>query len=468
MSRDPVVGKVAGLTAFAGLPGTGKTTRLIHRLQAARDEGRPVRLFLCRDSEELRSRPHLRDGGTMGCRTPNLGFRIDHFVSARRAVGLLADVPSGSLAAFDEASWFGPDIVDAWSRAERRGVEIVAASISEEQAVALEAAGYAVTRVKAPCMLCGIDDGKHRVECFVFEGSAHVLVCEDCRAAIDLHRARGERLTPAVVDSLVDRLRAMKPFPNEARAYQPLYGIDLSDWGFVRPDTRARAELIWEAFLQSHHLPGLGELSFLDAGCCTGFFCEFMAQRGLRAEGMDVDGDFVALARRITELRGSGVEYHEAGLVPFIDARPDVRWDVVSSFATVQWVLAQSGSEDGLRCFDWLLGAARRMCVIEIGYTAEKIYKDKLPFAIDRSWVLDRMRTEGEFDEVLVFKKGTRGIWRDLFVGIRAPTRRGRPLSAPPRRGLSRRLVSIAGRFVRSPLATLRAVLSRLRDQAGR
>ena len=106
--------------------------------------------------------------------------------------------------------------------------------------------------------------------------------------------------------------------------------------------------------------------------------------------------------------------------------------------------------------------------MIEMGYTAEEIYKDKLPFAIDRSWVLDRMRTEGKFDEVLLFKKGTRGIWRDLFVGIRAPTRRGRPLSAPPQRGLSRRLVSIAGRLVRSPLATLRAVLSRLRDQAGR
>ena len=60
------------------------------------------------------------------------------------------------------------------------------------------------------------------------------------------------------------------------------------------------------------------------------------------------------------------------------------------------------------------------ICVVEMGYTAEPIYRDKItdrPMEIDRRWVLNLMEQSGHFDTIELHPTGENGIWRDIFVG---------------------------------------------------
>ena len=430
------------LIALAGLPGVGKTTRLIRTLQEAKEKGRPTRLFLCSDSEELRSRPHVREGGLMGCRTPGLNFPIDHFVPTQAVGQILEELPEGVLVAFDEATWFGPEIVSVWAKAERRGMDLIVSSLSDEQIQRLSRIGYDVTTMTVPCMLCGREQGTRSVECFVSHGRSFVVACDACNEAIEHNRrrARRVRLPEKVSAEIVDFLKRMKPFPNEEHAYQPLVDIKLPGWDFVRGDSPVRAQLIWatfndafpsisEATINASSLPSgaRSELShertphYLDLGCCTGYFCEFFAARGWRSTGLDIDKDFIQLARHLTHLRESRISYFQQGLLDFVRTHTHDFYDITSSFATVQWVMAQSGLDDGMECLKWIFSKAKRMCALEMGYTEEEIYKDKLPIIVDREWVLDTMHSFGGFDQVIHFEKGTRGLWRDLFIGLKQP-----------------------------------------------
>jgi SAM-dependent methyltransferase len=391
---------------------------LIRVLQNARDAGRPTHLFLCFDSEDLRARPNVKEGGLMGCRTPHLSFHIDHFRSSLESVALLDELPPGSVAAFDEASWFGPGIVQAWVAASERGVEVIVSSISPEQVSLLERHGCYVTTLITNCVLCGKADGRNTLHGFEENIRLHLAVCDACFRAIEANRARPSR---SAVEPLVGMLRDMKPFPGEDHAYQPLIDVHLPGWTFVRSDTPTRADLIWDTLRRAY--PSLCEtmLTFIDLGCCTGYFCEYMAARGYRSVGVDINRDFIDLAKQLSALRQSGVTYEQRGALDFIRATPDQPYDIIASFATVQWLIAQNGMNAGYQCLDWLFSNTRRMCVFEMGYSNEAIYKDKLPYPIDRAWVLCEMKERGHFDQILVFPEQTRGIWRDLFIGLRAP-----------------------------------------------
>jgi SAM-dependent methyltransferase len=424
-----------------------------------------------------------------------MGATIDHFVSAAEAGRILSELPAGSLAAFDEAAWFGVDIVEAWIEAERRGVDVVVSSLSEQQVAILKERSYPVTRLTVPCMLCGKDRGRHSHELFHTAERGFVVVCDACREAVARNQCRSEpsSLDGELCEELTSELRRMKPFPGKEHAYQPVFGLDLPGWELVRGDTPIRADLIrevleaafpaWSASSRAGEADG--RPSFIDLGCCTGFFCEYFAARGWEAWGLDIDEDFIALARRVSQALGSGVEYCQSALLPHVQGHPGARFDVTTSFATVQWVIAQSGLDAGLECFDWIFGAARKMCVLEMGYSEEEIYREKLPVRIDREWVEELMRTRGGFDEVLVIPKGSRGVWRDLFIGLKDPEVCGVTVSgegaAEPGRpapvwnaagilGLAARavrnpgrVVQLGGKAVQDPARAMRELGRRLR-----
>jgi SAM-dependent methyltransferase/thymidine kinase len=408
------------LTALVGPAGGGKTTRLIQQLNEADRDGREAVLFLCSDSSELRARPHVKAGGLMGSRTPGADFEITHFVSVRQARSELAALPAGAMAAFDEAGFFGTTIVNDWIRAERAGVEVVVSSLRKDQIDLLVAAGYSMTRVSIPCMLCGSAGAAEQIDAHSAHHALSLVVCTRCLMSIDSNRVTGDR-----VATVLDELQTIKPFPGEKRAYQPLYQIPADGWDFVRLDTPLRADIMHSVYAEYFGDPsgdGSGPApTYLDLGCATGYFCEHMDDHGFTSTGVDIDEDFLRLARHVTEGRNGNVEYIRNDALGYIETHPDAKFDVTSSFATIQWVMAQSGLEAGLRCFDWIFDATRQMCVVEMGYSNEEIYSDKLPVKIDADWVRDTMRSRGGFDEVLFFAAAEHNTWRDQFIGLRNP-----------------------------------------------
>ncbi|MFC1863850.1 class I SAM-dependent methyltransferase [Thermodesulfobacteriota bacterium] len=417
------------LIAYYGFPGVGKTTRIIRALQKAKEQGKQTQLFLCSDSADLRARPHVKTGGQMGCRTPKLNWTIDHFVSAKDAVKMLAKIPSGTLTAFDEASWFGINIVASWAEAANRGVDIILGSISEEQKYELRRLGFTPTELKASCMLC---DNEEASEIFYYKipdkRNNMILICELCKKAIKFNsqRSSSKRQLNETDLQFLEELREIEPFPGKKHAYQPLYEIPTRGWKYVRYDTELRADLMLKTYLEFYGDPTQADnngnnISYIDLGCCTGYFCEFMAKHGFASSGVDVNKKFITLAKKVTQAWQNNVGYLQSNVLKFLEENTDKQYDVTSSFATIQWVIAQSGYDEGLKCFDWLFKATKKMCALELGYTSEDIYKDKLPLDIDKEWIIKTMKERGHFDKIIFFNKEEHGLWRDLYIGFINP-----------------------------------------------
>src|SRR5687768_8849543 len=121
------------LQLMTGLPGSGKSSRLIKRVKSALSEGRRVATFACSDSAWMRTRPYVADQRILGCRERGLTCKLDHFVSSAEAAQLLASLPVGTLVAFEEAHAFSADIATHWSAASRRGLDLIISMPSSDQ-----------------------------------------------------------------------------------------------------------------------------------------------------------------------------------------------------------------------------------------------------------------------------------------------------------------------------------------------
>ena len=108
----------------------------------------------------------------------------------------------------------------------------------------------------------------------------------------------------------------------------------------------------------------------------------------------------------------------------------DRKFDITSALSVFQWIMIQAGVERGLECLDLLFQKTERICFLEMGYTAEAHYKDRLKIQIDREWTR-AMLERGGFAEVRVLDARTHGIKRDLFVGLRQAGPRVAPAAKP-------------------------------------
>jgi hypothetical protein len=306
----------------------------------------------------------------MGSRTLGLGFRITDVLAPERIAPVMAAHRPGDVVAFDEAQYFPDIICDAWQRAARDGIELIIGGPSPAQYERLCQMGATV-------------------------------------AVPDHH---------PVVAELEEALVGNGPFPGERHAYQPLYGLSFRKFRYVREDCDQRLRLMIDGARAALGRDLAGR-TYLDVGCCTGFFCEGMAGQGCAATGVDVQAPFLEIGARLAELRGSNVRYVKEDALTFSEHAGS--HDIVSSFATIQWVMAQRGYDAGLGALTRLMAAARSVFVLEMGYTEEKIYRDKIDTTIDRDWTRKALAEIGGFANVTLHQKGTNGIWRDMFVATR-------------------------------------------------
>ncbi len=411
---------------YTGLPATGKTSAIIKQVQARKGAGDEVIVFLSSEHEELTQRPNVRVGGMMGCRNPSLSCEIDHVCNTEEAVKILNKTRAGALAVFDEAHFFQPEIAKAWSAAGRRGVDVFVGNPSDSHLSEL-AGNCRRHHFEVDCR-CG-----KRNAVKVVYGNSMTSPEHLCRQCHD------ERMD-SEIEQLLGEVKAAKPFPGELHTYQPFYGVDMAGWQLVRGDSQARLKIVLQAAKRSNAVLSLmrdpvAQPTYLDLGCCCGFFAEGMHDHGFRSTGVDVAPDLIDWATRLSRLRGHGIRYLQADAHDYM-TQTDDQYDVTSTFATIQWLMAQKGYAAGEECFAALFRNTRHVAVVEMGCTSEKIYSDRIPDApmIDKDWVLKTMEDSGEFAAIEVHPAGENGIWRDIFVGFKeVPTSnpfRGRPFNS--------------------------------------
>jgi len=409
------------LQVYEGLPASGKTKAIISEMDRRRSLGDQVMLILSNEHEELTRRPNVREGGMMGCRDSTKKFQIERVIGTAEACALLAEQVAGSLIVFDEAQYFDPKIVPAWLEASERKVDILVGTPSRMQLKALNGEQYDLKKLEVMCSC----QKRNATRVMYSEDLTYPThLCDRCYHA----RMKDEekKLLKLVQDS--------EPFPGERHTYQPFFGVDMSGWKLVRNDCPARLDIILDAvartdLVQVKLSDPVKQPAFIDLGCCSGFFSHGMAEQGFRSHGVDVAKHFILWANQVAFLKGQAIDYKCQDLLDFLRTS-DKTYDVVSTFATVQWVMDQRGYEAGIECFQRIFEKTGSICIVEMGYTTEDIYRLKIkdrPSEIDRQWVMNLMESSAKFSQIEFHPAGEGGIWRDIFVGFKKkPMARGR------------------------------------------
>src|SRR5437660_9620578 len=115
------------ITILRGLPGSGKTLRLIETVKTALAQGNPVLTFACSDSPLLRKHGMIGHQKLLASRKPGVTCRLDHFVTPEECAAILQRTAPGTLVAFEEAQAFGAAIVPHWIEASSRGLDVLIA-----------------------------------------------------------------------------------------------------------------------------------------------------------------------------------------------------------------------------------------------------------------------------------------------------------------------------------------------------
>ncbi len=401
------------LHVFTGLPGSGKSSRLIERVNSAIARQQTVATFVCNESPLLAERKEFRIHRRLACRRPGLTCPLHHFVSTVEAAEILARLPAGALAAFDEAQFFDPAIVKHWSEASQRGVEVLVSTPSPLQLRFLKGLGVTETTFRIQCQKCD----KAEASTFVVlpETNGTLSLCGRCH----------EEMVEIARRDLLERLERQPPHPGEKAIYQPIDGLpECASWKIVRPDSKTRADLM-SGVIREMKLPEVcapSAATYLDIGCNTGYFCNRIRHLGFYAEGVDVVKGDIEVARILDAFFHRDRNHYVAqDAYTYLEETQDRLFDVTSAFAVFQWLMIQTTVERGITCLQRLFAKTRRLCFLEMGYSAEPQYKEALKVNIDRAWVRRVMEEEGGFSEVRMFDAQEHGLMfgRDFFVGIK-------------------------------------------------
>jgi SAM-dependent methyltransferase len=404
------------ITVFRGLPGSGKSKRLIELVNAERSTGRPTMTLVSADADWVTGYDSYTNHRVLASREPDgPTCRIDHLLETVELEEVLEEADPGTLVAVEEAQMFGSSAAEAWKRSAERGVDLIIVSPSAEQIERLDATEYSTVDFPVRCEVCGSRDA---VTAVLDEATDLVVsVCGDC---FETKQAEAGR---RIVQLLVEEL----PHRNERAVYQPVELPECDDWPVSRPDSAARAELIEVIMDELGLLEGslAGHHTYLDIGCSTGFFCSRFQRQGFYAKGIDAVEKNIAIAklldsyvRRQHRPSKKFVTYVAGDAYQYLRDTPHERFDVVSAFSVIQWIMTQRSLDEALRCFDWTFEKTKQLCVIEMGYSSQDRYDELLPIEVDRDWVEQTM-ARGRFDELRVIEAEEAGIMRDLFIGIR-------------------------------------------------
>jgi hypothetical protein len=192
------------LTILEGLPGSGKSKRLIEAVNAARAAGQQTLTFACSDSGPTRSGGDNESSRVLACREAGLTCALDHFVASIEACGILDQVPAGAFAAFEEAHCFASVIAEHWKAAALRGVDILICAPSAVQKASLGGFPRRETNFILACGHCNRSDATRYV---IPPGrEAPVAICDACY----------ELLGACARGAMLDQLNRDRLYPRDA------------------------------------------------------------------------------------------------------------------------------------------------------------------------------------------------------------------------------------------------------------
>jgi SAM-dependent methyltransferase len=397
------------IEVLTGLPGSGKTTALVEEMNSLRNSNLPVFLFVPR-ARETEQNLALTEFGVIATRAGK-SVKVDHFSRPPQIARILQNFQTASPTTllFDEAQYFGEDFVPLWISLARAGHRIVIATPSQPQLNALRNVEHNLRRLHLSCNLMG--DGEATEFFVVPDGHTTLSVCARC----------ADVLRHLAMDSVRERLIASDPHPGEPVIYQP---INLDDARFtglrsLRPDTATRTKVMLAVVAEELGAVPYRQMSYLDVGCNTGFFCQSMASIGFRSTGVDVVANDINVAKTLDSwIYRSFSEFvcRDAAEWLMDDERT---FDVVSCFSVFQWLYIQHPAEKVEGVIQRFLTKVDRVLFFEMGYGAEAHYAGTPAALIDREWVMRILRGSGLFRDIRIIPAGEMGLKRDFFIALR-------------------------------------------------
>jgi hypothetical protein len=340
------------IEVLTGVPGSGKTTRLVETLRAERENGRRVVTFYCRDMPNLEANTAVSVHRVISARAEGLVFPIDHVVDTTECAQLLAAEEPGTLVAFEEAQWFTEALVPAWVDADDRGLDVLLTTPSRRQLDAFDRLGhrYGRTHLRALCSVC---ERREAGRYFRRGGDDDSLsVCKRC----------ARRLRREVRGVLRRRIKADESAAGKARAYP----VELR--GFRRRVDHS-AELEWDTLKKLTNVAGLPQLnrslSALVLGSDTGFICHRLRRWGFGTiVGVEEDRD----RREVAELVDSYFHRDHASYVAMDPCRYVLdttrTFDLVFATGSLAQALASRPPEERAAALTALRERTAALCVV--------------------------------------------------------------------------------------------------------
>lgn len=117
----------------------------------------------------------------------------------------------------------------------------------------------------------------------------------------------GERAGPAERSALgacvatIDPIRGLRPYPGHTSASNRRFGctgVSYADYGYSAAGASGTAEQIYTAVERLLELNVAKNSKLLDLGCGNGYFARRLAERGFRAQGVDLSASGILLAAK--------------------------------------------------------------------------------------------------------------------------------------------------------------------------
>jgi SAM-dependent methyltransferase len=395
---------------LTGMPGSGKTSRVIDQVKLLRQKKQLVFLFVPRTPFTELTIP-LTLYGSISSRSGDV-LPVDHFTSPSHTFNLLQNFFKSAPATlfFDEAQHYGTEFVPLWVSLSDVGHTLVISTPSQPQIDALSTVSYHTTKLGLSCNL--LSDGEATQFFVVPDRHTTLAVCDNCAT----------QLQSLALQSIRNRLIENEPYPNQPVIYQPIACSDrlLSGLENLRPDSSTRSKIMSSVLSKYLGDVPYRQMTYLDLGCNTGFFCEMMSQFGFVSTGVDVVENDITIAKVLDSwIYRSFIEFICQDAMTWLLEDHRV-FDVVSSFSVFQWLYVQRPAHEVDAVLQRFLRKVGRILFFEMGYGVESHYSDTPAAIIDRDWVMQLLNKSVLFKELIVIPAGEQGLKRDFFVAVRS------------------------------------------------